>query len=157
MAENWDWLLTGLRLPRHIKSRIAAQYSNNPDDSLLVEVEEWLKGVHNVQKYGHPSWRTLVQAVADPAGGANPVLAHSIAAKHPGNHSSHATESLVVSHKISPFTSASGGKSDDVTVQIAHHRLGKGFFLHDCIYMYTYVKKLLHLLLCHMLHITQEV
>ena len=66
-----------------------------------------LKGVCDVQKYGHPSWRALVRAVADPISGANPALAHSIAAKPSGNsnsiatHKNYAIESPVVSH-ISP-------------------------------------------------------
>ena len=89
VAESWGRVALGLGLPPRMKSLIAKKHSNNPEDCLLAVVEEWLKGVHNVQKYGRPSWRVLVQAVAHPAGGANPALAHSIAAKHPGNHNSH--------------------------------------------------------------------
>ena len=117
MARSWKQMAAGLRLPPSVQSLIATEHSNNPHRCLFVAVEEWLKGVCNVQKYGHPSWRTLVQAVADPAGGANPALAHSIAAKHPGNHSSLATESPVVSHMlIFPVMSMPGGESDDGTV-----------------------------------------
>ena len=132
MAESWKWLIVGLRLPRRIESLIAKKHLNDPEACLLAVVEEWLKGVHNVQKYGHPSWRTLVQAVADPAGGADPALARSIAAKHPGNHSSHVTESPVVSHMlVSPVTSVPGGESDDGTFRMAHHSHGKKIE-HDC-------------------------
>ena len=85
-------------------------------------VLDWLKGVHNVQKYGHPSWRVLVQAVAHPAGGANPALAQSIAAKHPGNYHSYVSECPVVSHVlVSPVASVPGEESDaNKTVQTAH-------------------------------------
>ena len=126
MSESWGQLALGLRLPLSMKSLIAKKHHNDPQDCLLAVVEEWLKGVHNVQKYGHPSWRTLVQAVAHPAGGANPALAHSIAAKHPGNHSSHATESPVVSYMlVSPVTSVPGGESDDGTFQTTHQAHSK--------------------------------
>ena len=100
MAGSWEQMAVGLRLPPSKKSLIATKHCNNPEKCLLTVVEEWLKGVCNVQKYGHPSWRLLVQAVADPIGGANPALAHSIAAKHLGNHHPHATEPPVLSRML---------------------------------------------------------
>ena len=89
VAGSWGRIALGLGLPPRMKSLIAKKHPNNPEDCLLAVVEEWLKGVHNVKKYGHPSWRALLQAVAHPAGGANPALAQSIAAKHSGNHHPH--------------------------------------------------------------------
>ena len=77
--------------------------------------------------------------MAHPAGGANPALAHSIAAKHPGNHSSHVTESLAMCHMlmmlVSPVTSAPGEESDNETVQVAHRSPGKGMCMtvHVCV------------------------
>ena len=137
MAESWKWLIVGLRLPRRIESLIAKEHLNDPEACLLAVVEEWLKGVHNVQKYGHPSWRTLVQAVADPTGGNNSALAQAIAAKHPGNHSSHATESPVVSHMLVPAViSVPGEESDDETFRMAHLSQGKRI-VHDCMSTYT--------------------
>ena len=100
MAGSWEQMAIGLRLPPPMKSLIATKHCNNPEKCLFAVMEEWLKGVCNVQKYGHPSWRVLVQAVADPIGGANPALAHSIAAKHLGNHHPHATEPCVLSHML---------------------------------------------------------
>ena len=85
MAGSWVRMAVGLGLLPHMKDLIATKYSNKPEECLLAVVEEWLKGAQNVQKYGHPSWRVLVQAVAHPAGGANRALALSIAAKHTGN------------------------------------------------------------------------
>ena len=89
MAGGWEQIAIGLKLPPSVKSLIATKHSNNPEKCLLAVVQEWLKGVCNVQKYGHPSWQVLVQAVAHPTGGANPALAYSIAAKHLGNHHQH--------------------------------------------------------------------
>ena len=49
------------------------------NDVLLL----WLRQKYNVQKFGLPSWRMLVQAVDNPAGGNNHALAKKIAAKYP--------------------------------------------------------------------------
>ena len=45
-------------------------------------VTEWLKRNYNVKKFGEPTWQWLVEAVGDPAGGANTALAREIATKH---------------------------------------------------------------------------
>jgi len=37
-----------------------------------------------VERFGKPTWRRLVKAVEDPAGGNNCALAQKIAAEHPG-------------------------------------------------------------------------
>jgi len=138
VAESWGRIALALRLLPSIKSLIAKKHHNDPQDCLLAVVEEWLKGLHNVQKYGHPSWRVLVQAVAHPAGGANPALAHSIATEHPGNHHSHVTESPVVSYVlVSPVTSAPDGGGDvNTSVRTAHQAHSKRL-AHDCICGHT--------------------
>ena len=105
IAGNWRQIAVGLRLPLRMKSVFAEMHSNNPKDCLLAVLEEWLKGNHNVEKYGHPSWRALVKAVADPTGGANPALAHSIAAKHSGILPLTLTESPGVSHMLHGLSS----------------------------------------------------
>ena len=135
MADSWGRIAVGLRLPPRMKSLIAKKHPNNPEDCLLAVVEEWLKGVHNVEKYGHPSWRALVQAVADPMGGANSALAHSIAAKHSGTCNNHpyVTECPVVTSVfVSLVTSAPGRKSDANGTVIAHQAQSKRI-VHDCI------------------------
>ena len=43
----------------------------------------WLKQVYDVEKYGCPTWRKLVEAVDHPAGGNNHSLAKTIAECHP--------------------------------------------------------------------------
>ena len=39
---------------------------------------------NQVKRFGKPTWRRLVEAVEDPAGGNNHALALNIAAEHPG-------------------------------------------------------------------------
>lgn len=43
----------------------------------------WLHQNYNTEKYGTPTWRRLVEAVDDPAGGDNHALAKTIASCHP--------------------------------------------------------------------------
>ena len=45
---------------------------------------EWLKKNYNVEKFGPPTWKMLVEAVAAPNGGNNRSLAEKIATLHPG-------------------------------------------------------------------------
>ena len=48
----------------------------------------WLNKKHDVNKYGHPTWRNLVEVVDSPTGGSNHSLAKDIASQHPaGIHS----------------------------------------------------------------------
>lgn len=84
MAGDWDQIAVGLKIPPAVKSCIAEENPSKPKMCLLAVLHEWLKKVYNVHKYGLPSWRSLVKAVASPLGGANPALAEAIAKEHPG-------------------------------------------------------------------------
>ena len=44
----------------------------------------WLRQRYKVERFGHPTWKRLVEAVDNPIGANNPALALEIAAKHPG-------------------------------------------------------------------------
>ena len=57
---------------------------SDPDKALTEVLQKWLKQGYNVTKYGIPSWRSLVKAVGNPAGGDHQALAKNIAASHPG-------------------------------------------------------------------------
>ena len=52
--------------------------------ALYEVVSTWLRKDYNVERFGPPSWKRLVEAVRSPAGGSNPALADQIVAKHPG-------------------------------------------------------------------------
>ena len=45
-------------------------------------VTDWLEKNYNVKKFGPPTWKSLVDAVGHPAGGANMALAEKIAKSH---------------------------------------------------------------------------
>ena len=84
MAGSWHKMAIGLRLSSSIIRLIAKQCSSDPEYCLFTAVEDWLKKMYKIEKYGNPSWQALVRAVASPAGGANQALAQAIAEKHWG-------------------------------------------------------------------------
>ncbi len=48
-------------------------------------IDSWLiRKNYNVSKFGPPTWKALVEAVANPGGGNNQGLAKEIAGRHPG-------------------------------------------------------------------------
>ena len=81
---KWADVLAGLRLPPSQRSTIKTEQSTDARSCLEAVLVAWLSKTYNIEKHGHPSWRTLVKAVADPIGGANVALALKIAEKHPG-------------------------------------------------------------------------
>ena len=67
-----------------LKSIQAANPSESDSEQALTDtLELWLQQKYNVEKFGRPTWRILVEAVDRKVGGNNPELAKSIAAEHP--------------------------------------------------------------------------
>ena len=61
--------------------------TNNPSDvrkALGEVINTWLAQQYTTERFGEPSWRRLVSAVASPAGGNDHLLAKTIAEDHPG-------------------------------------------------------------------------
>lgn len=84
LAGRWQDMCFALGLHRW-KDEIAKINPENPRGCLREVIVRWLRKVHNVDRYGHPTWKTLVKAVADEVGGENPALAEQIANKYKGN------------------------------------------------------------------------
>jgi len=84
LAGRWSNMCLALRLLPSDQSTIAAAHPRNPHDCLQAVVVQWLQKGYNYQRYGPPTWRMLVEAVGDPAGGNNNTLAETLAKKHPG-------------------------------------------------------------------------
>ena len=76
-----------LRLLPSDRNKIEVAYPRNPDKCLEAVIVKWLQKCYNYQKFGSPTWKMLVKAVGDPAGGNNIALAETIAKKHPGMYS----------------------------------------------------------------------
>ena len=74
-----------LRLRLDDLRSIQAAYANESDSELALNdiLELWLKRKYNVEKFGPPTWRMLVEAVDRRTGGNNHDLAKEIASDHP--------------------------------------------------------------------------
>ena len=86
LAGNWSDMCLVLGLLPSDQNAIEAAHPGNPHKCLQAIVVKWLRKVYDYQKFGYPTWRMLVEAVGDPAGGNNVTLAETIAKKHPGMH-----------------------------------------------------------------------
>ena len=87
LAGSWSSMCLALRLRPSDRSKIAAAHPGNPDECLEAVVVKWLQKGYNYQRHGCPTWRMLVEAVDDPAGGNHNALAETIAKNHPGMYS----------------------------------------------------------------------
>ena len=64
LASKWQQLSTYLGLKLSIIDRIKSDF---PSDNLRCWSEglkEWIKMNYNIQRYGKPSWKTLLKAIA---------------------------------------------------------------------------------------------
>ena len=84
LAGSWSDVCLVLGLLPSDQSAIEAAHRGNPHKCLRAVVVKWLQKSYNYQRFGSPTWRMLVEAVGDPAGGDNVTLAETIAKKHPG-------------------------------------------------------------------------
>lgn len=63
---------------------IRKENSHDADQSFNVVVLKWLRQQYEVERFGCPTWKRLVEAVESPVGGNNPVLAAQMAVRHRG-------------------------------------------------------------------------
>ena len=83
VSAQWRSIGIALRLKPNILDSIQARNSGDPRPCLGSVVTEWLiKKNYNVKKFGEPTWRWLVKAVGDPAGGADMALARDMTRRH---------------------------------------------------------------------------
>ena len=52
-------------------------------EALTKIISNWLRKNYNFERFGEPTWKALVEAVASPLGGNNTALAIEIATSHP--------------------------------------------------------------------------
>ena len=85
LAAKWSHICFALKLPWS-EEQIIHKESHGDDcvHCLQVVLRKWLQKSYNYDKHGPPTWRMLVRAVCDPAGGNDCALAESIAKKHAG-------------------------------------------------------------------------
>ena len=84
VAYKWKGVGGALRLHPDLLNTIQADHPTNVKECLSAVLTEWLKKNYNTSRYGPPSWKLLVAAVANPAGGNDCALAEQIAKKFDG-------------------------------------------------------------------------
>ena len=84
VAHMWKSLGGALRLRPPVLDRIEKERPNDVKSCLSEMAREWLNQSYNTQRFGVPSWKMLVDAVAHRSGGNNQALARHIASKYKG-------------------------------------------------------------------------
>ena len=82
IAAKWKELGLSLGLGSSSLDTIEAGKKTDPASCLYDVLNAWLKKNYDVKNCGEPTWKHLVEAVRDPAGGADNSLAEKIAKKH---------------------------------------------------------------------------
>ena len=72
-----------LGLPLREMDAVQKAFRQDIPQAFTEVLRIFLKHRYNVEKYGPPTWRRLVEAVDNPAGGNNHALAKKIAERHP--------------------------------------------------------------------------
>ena len=81
---KWRNLCLALRVSSSNLSTIDEKRRGDPDTCLQDGLSLWLQGHYNADTHGPPTWRMLVDAVANSAGGDDHTLAVEIAKNHKG-------------------------------------------------------------------------
>ena len=84
VAHKWKGVGEALRLHPDLLNNIQADHPTNVTECLSAVLTEWLKKNYDTSRFGPPSWKLLVAAVANPAGGNDHALAEQIAQKYNG-------------------------------------------------------------------------
>ena len=83
IKSNYFGLGRALRLPAGKLSGIRKACRDDAELALNDVLNLWLQQGYNVERFGLPTWRMLVMAVDDPAGGNAQDIAKRIASNHP--------------------------------------------------------------------------
>ncbi|KAL5497372.1 hypothetical protein EMCRGX_G013837 [Ephydatia muelleri] len=75
----WKEFGAALGIAPSVIKGVAVAHSSDPGQCLFDILDKWVRKDYNHHRFGPPSWRTLVKAVASNVGGQNPALAEKIA------------------------------------------------------------------------------
>ena len=84
VSARWKKVGRALRLKTNVLERIQAASPKEPEECLSQAIVQWLRRNYDVETFGQPTWKWLVEVVAHPAGGNNTDLAIKIARKYQG-------------------------------------------------------------------------
>ena len=80
LADDCHRLCLFLGIPKSKIDAIKQSYPAHVHEWLIEGLSEWLRSNHNTDKYGQPSWRTLIKCI----GNIDCELARSLAKEHEG-------------------------------------------------------------------------
>ena len=80
LSAKWEVLSAHLGLPASTVDTIKHDNSGDASACWIKAILEWIKQNYNVDRYGKPSWRTLLRAVLV----VDKLLFHELRRKHPG-------------------------------------------------------------------------
>ena len=83
VTSRWKKLGGALRLRPGVLD-VIEEDKRDSESRFTRVLTEWLQQNYNTDRFGKPSWKMLVDAVAHPVGGNNPALAIKIATKYNG-------------------------------------------------------------------------
>ena len=82
VMDRWQGVAHAIGLnPSQVRT-IQAQHPGNIEGCLDESLYVWLRRAHNEEKFGPPTWKKLVEAVAARAGGQNRAVSLEIAKEH---------------------------------------------------------------------------
>ena len=82
IASRWEHFGRALHISPARLSIIKAESGSTPESCLSSTLSDFLKKNYEWKKYGEPSWRLIVTAIAHKAGGQDEALALRIAKEH---------------------------------------------------------------------------
>ena len=80
LSAKWEHLSRHIGLPNRTIDAIKRECSNDAGDCWAKALNEWICQNYNIERYGKPSWRTLLHAVAQ----VDRLLFEKLRLKHPG-------------------------------------------------------------------------
>ena len=80
LASKWQLFSTHLGLKMSIIDRIKSDFPSDSLSCLHEALKEWIKMNYNTEKFGKPSWKTLLYAIAK----IDKLLFNRLATEHPG-------------------------------------------------------------------------
>ena len=105
VAARWQAIGIGFGLEVGILEKIEVEHSR-PNECMTAVLKHWLNKNYNVERFGKPTWRTVVKVVGHSAAGEKVSLASEIAKKYPGRFDFNLAHMLVMLHNCTFPTSA---------------------------------------------------
>ena len=78
VAARWKFIGAALGIPMRVLDNVESSHPGKVEKCLAEMVTTWLKKEHNMKRFGAPTWKKLIEVVAEPAAGNDAALARTI-------------------------------------------------------------------------------